>query len=129
MLKQILQTPMSNKIFSVGVDEASTHSLSTPVRYRVYTNDARISPQGANCVLWNHVSLTITLAVVRPFWQRTQTYHHRCSKSRNSRSSSRKKKSSFHYTQGITPKRVTSCGAHLRGLAHGQHSFEETSQR
>ena len=38
-------------------------------------------------------------------------------------------KSNFHYTRRITPKRVTSCGAHLRGLAPGQHSSEETSQR
>ena len=38
-------------------------------------------------------------------------------------------KSNFHYTRGITPKRVTSSGAHLRGLAPGLHSSEETSQR
>ena len=30
------------------------------------------------------------------------------------------KKSNLHYTRGITPKLVTSCGAHLRGLAPGQ---------
>ena len=35
----------------------------------------------------------------------------------------------LHYTSGITPKRVTSGGAHLRGLAPGLHSSEETSQR
>ena len=46
---------MSNKIFSVGIENAETHSLKTPVRYRVYTNDARISPRGAECVLWNQV--------------------------------------------------------------------------
>ena len=40
-----------------------------------------------------------------------------------------KKKSNLHYTRRITPKRVTSCGAHLRGLAPGLHSSEETSQR
>ena len=40
-----------------------------------------------------------------------------------------KKKSNLHYTRRITPKRVTSCGAHLRGLAPGRHSSEETSQR
>ena len=34
----------------------------------------------------------------------------------------------FHYTRGSTPKRVTSGGAHLRGLAPAQHSSEETSQ-
>ena len=39
------------------------------------------------------------------------------------------KKSNLHYTRRITPKRVTSCGAHFRGLAPGQHSSEETSQR
>ena len=38
-------------------------------------------------------------------------------------------KSNLHYTRRITPKRVTSCGAHLRGLAPRQHSSEETSQR
>ena len=39
------------------------------------------------------------------------------------------KKSNLRYTCRITPKRVKSCGAHLRGLAPGQHSSEETSQR
>ena len=39
------------------------------------------------------------------------------------------KKSSLHYTRGITTKPATNGGAHLRGLALGQHSFEETSQR
>ena len=38
-------------------------------------------------------------------------------------------KSDHHYTRGITPKRVTSAGAHLRCLAPGQNSSEETSQR
>ena len=38
-------------------------------------------------------------------------------------------KSNLHYTRGITPKRVTSGGAHLSGLAPGQHSSEDTSQR
>ena len=32
------------------------------------------------------------------------------------------------YTRGIMSKRETSCGIHLRGLAPGQHSSEETSQ-
>ena len=40
-----------------------------------------------------------------------------------------KLKSNLHYTRRVTPKRVTSGGAHLRGLAPGQHSTEETSQR
>ena len=40
-----------------------------------------------------------------------------------------KSKSNLHYTRRITPKRVTSCRAHLRGLAPGLHSSEETSQR
>ena len=35
----------------------------------------------------------------------------------------------LHYARGITPKRVTSGGAHLRGLAPGLHSSEKTSQR
>ena len=38
-------------------------------------------------------------------------------------------KSNLYYTRRITLKRVTSCGAHLRGLAPGQHSSEEMSQR
>ena len=38
-------------------------------------------------------------------------------------------KSNLHYTCGITLMRVTSGGAHLRGLAPGLHSSEETSQR
>ena len=37
-----------------------------------------------------------------------------------------KAKSNLHYTRGIAPKRVTSGGAHLRGLTTGQ---QETSQR
>ena len=40
-----------------------------------------------------------------------------------------RKKSNLHYTHGITLKLVTSGGAHLRGLAPGQYSSEETSQR
>ena len=39
------------------------------------------------------------------------------------------KKSNLHHTRGITPNRVTSSEAHLHGLAPGQHSSEETSQR
>ena len=39
------------------------------------------------------------------------------------------KKSNLHYTRGITPKRVTSGGAHLRGLAPGLRSSDGTSQR
>ena len=38
-------------------------------------------------------------------------------------------KSKLDYARGITPKSVTSGGAHLRCLAPGQHSSEETSQR
>ena len=38
-------------------------------------------------------------------------------------------KKNLHYTCRITPLRVTSCGARLRGLARGQHSSEKTSQR
>ena len=38
-------------------------------------------------------------------------------------------KLTLHYTRHNTPKRVTSCGAHLLGLAPGQHSSEETLQR
>ena len=39
-----------------------------------------------------------------------------------------KSKSNLHYTRRFTPKRVTSGGAHPRGLAPGQHSSEETWQ-
>ena len=39
------------------------------------------------------------------------------------------KKSNLDYTRDITPKRVAGGGAHLRGLAPGLHSSEETSQR
>ena len=39
------------------------------------------------------------------------------------------KKSSLHYTRDITPKRSSSGGAHLRGLAPGQHSSEKMSRR
>ena len=38
-------------------------------------------------------------------------------------------KSNLYYTRGITPKHVTRGGAHLRGLAPGQHSSEATSKR
>ena len=38
------------------------------------------------------------------------------------------KKSNLRYTRGITPKRVTTGGDHLRGLVPGQYSFEEISQ-
>nr|CAB3264082.1 mucin-5AC [Phallusia mammillata] len=47
---------MSNKIFSVGVDGKNIHTLTSPVKYRVYTKDLRISPKGAECVLWNEAS-------------------------------------------------------------------------
>ena len=36
--------------------------------------------------------------------------------------------SNLHYTRGITSKRVTSGGVHLRGSAPGQHCFEEALQ-
>ena len=39
------------------------------------------------------------------------------------------KKSNLHYTRGITPKRVTSGGIHLREFAPGLYSSEETSQQ
>ena len=40
-------------------------------------------------------------------------------------------KKNLHHTGGITPKRVTSGGVHLRGLAaaQAQHSVEKLSQR
>ena len=40
-----------------------------------------------------------------------------------------KSESNLHYARGITPKCVTSGGAHLRCFASGQHSSEEISQR
>ena len=39
------------------------------------------------------------------------------------------KNSKLHYTRDITPKRVTSGGAHLRGAAFGLHCSEQMSQR
>ena len=44
--------------------------------------------------------------------------------------SARRLKSNLHYTRSIsiTPMRVTSSGIHLRDLALGQHSSEETSR-
>ena len=39
------------------------------------------------------------------------------------------KKSNLHHTRGLKPKRVTSDVAPFRGLAPGQHSSDETSQR
>ena len=39
----------------------------------------------------------------------------------------KKSKSNLHDARGITPKRVTSGGAHLRSLAPRQHTSEETS--
>ena len=47
----------------------------------------------------------------------------------NSFLSSFQKNLNLYYTCRMTPKRVTSGGAHLRGLAPGQHSSEETSRR
>ena len=38
-------------------------------------------------------------------------------------------KTNLHHTRSITPMRVTSSEVHLRGLASGQHSFNEISQR
>ena len=38
-------------------------------------------------------------------------------------------KSNLRYIRGITPKRVTCGGVHLRGLEPGLHSSEETTQR
>ena len=40
-----------------------------------------------------------------------------------------KSKSDLHYTRDIAPKRVTCDGAHLRSLAPGKRSSEETSQQ
>ncbi|XP_077988560.1 adhesion G-protein coupled receptor V1-like [Glandiceps talaboti] len=46
---------MSNKVFSVGLKgrEADFSNIATPVQYRVYTDDARVTPKGADCLLWN----------------------------------------------------------------------------
>ena len=48
---------------------------------------------------------------------------------RDSLDASLLKKSNPHYTHGMTPKRITSGGIHLRDLASEQHSSGETSQR
>ena len=34
-----------------------------------------------------------------------------------------------HYTRGLKPKRVTSGGAHIRGLAPGQYSSQDTQKQ
>ena len=39
-----------------------------------------------------------------------------------------KSKSNLHHARRITPKCVTSCGAHLYCFGPGQHSSEEASQ-
>ena len=41
----------------------------------------------------------------------------------------KKSNQNFNYTRRISPKRITRGGAHLRGVAHEQHSYEETSRR
>ena len=47
---------MSGKVYSVSIgNRRSLKSLNSPVLYRVYTSDARISPEGAECVLWSQV--------------------------------------------------------------------------
>ena len=38
------------------------------------------------------------------------------------------KKSNFNYILGVTPKRVTSGGVHILGLAPKEHSSEKTTQ-
>ena len=38
-------------------------------------------------------------------------------------------KTNLHYNRGITSKRATKGGVHLRGLAPGQDGSDETSQR
>ena len=47
----------------------------------------------------------------------------------NSNMVKQNKKSNFYNTPGITPKRVTRGGAHLRDLVPERHSSEETFQR
>lgn len=46
---------MSNKVFSVSIDGNFMTGLVSPVQYRIHTSDARISPKGSECVLWNEV--------------------------------------------------------------------------
>ena len=48
---------------------------------------------------------------------------------RNTRKAWSQHPKSTYENHGITPKRVTSGGIHLRGLAPGRHSSEEISQR
>ena len=57
--------------------------------------------------------------------QSATSSYFRCNTAKNFK----KSKSNLHYTRRITPKRVTSGGAHLHGLAPGLHSSEETSQQ
>ncbi|XP_071506649.1 adhesion G-protein coupled receptor V1-like [Diadema antillarum] len=51
---QQVQT-LNGQVLSVGIRGAETNftSLATPVRYRIYTSDSRVTPLGATCVLYN----------------------------------------------------------------------------
>ena len=55
------------------------------------------------------------------------TKHHRCPE--RHLPTSINSKSNLHHFRHITQKRETSSGGHLRGLAPGQHSSEQTPQR
>ncbi|XP_072038274.1 adhesion G-protein coupled receptor V1-like [Amphiura filiformis] len=46
---------MNNQVISVGIKGAEDNftSLQTPVEYRVYTQNVRVTPKGASCVLFN----------------------------------------------------------------------------
>ncbi|XP_030832667.1 adhesion G-protein coupled receptor V1 isoform X3 [Strongylocentrotus purpuratus] len=46
---------LNKQVMSVGIKGAETNftNLLTPVRYRIYTGDSRVTPLGATCILYN----------------------------------------------------------------------------
>nr|XP_006812422.1 PREDICTED: G protein coupled receptor 98-like protein isoform X1 [Saccoglossus kowalevskii] len=49
------QPILNQKVLSVGLKDRENDftNLPTPVEYRIYTDDSRVTPQGADCLLWN----------------------------------------------------------------------------
>ncbi|XP_070543508.1 adhesion G-protein coupled receptor V1-like isoform X2 [Ptychodera flava] len=52
------EPPMSDKVLSVGLKgkEGDFSNLATPIQYRLYTDNSRVTPKGASCLLWNHAA-------------------------------------------------------------------------
>lgn len=64
------------QILSVGIRGAENNftSLSTPVEYRIYTTDRRVTPRGAQCAIfspssndWQRSSCEVTVRLCPPF--------------------------------------------------------------